>query len=134
MHRFILGLVKGDRRQGDHKNGDSLDYRRHNLRVATSNQNNRNTLSRAANASGYKGVFYEPKCARRPYRARICVDSKMIDAGRFATAEEAYAAYCEAAKVHHGEFASPLQYGPPKEKGGEPIDSAPPVSQFSLPL
>lgn len=39
MHRLILGLTD-PKMCGDHKNGDGLDNRRRNLRVATQAQNN----------------------------------------------------------------------------------------------
>jgi len=41
MHRLILGLVPGDP-DVDHVNGDALDNRRANLRLATQSQNNGN--------------------------------------------------------------------------------------------
>ena len=37
MHRAILGSINA--LDGEHKNGDSLDNQRHNLRPATSSQN-----------------------------------------------------------------------------------------------
>jgi len=58
MHRLILGLEFGDRKQGDHRNGDTLDNRRLNLRVATQAQNSRNTGVQRHNTSGYKGVTW----------------------------------------------------------------------------
>ena len=39
MHRELLGLKKGNKLDGEHKNGDSLDNRRDNLRTATRAQN-----------------------------------------------------------------------------------------------
>lgn len=39
MNRYILGLEYGDKRQGDHINGNTLDNRKKNLRVATHLQN-----------------------------------------------------------------------------------------------
>lgn len=39
MHRQILGLTAGDRREGDHINHDTLDNRRENLRIVTAHEN-----------------------------------------------------------------------------------------------
>jgi hypothetical protein len=39
LHRFIMGLDKGDERVVDHLDGDGLDNRRCNLRVCTQREN-----------------------------------------------------------------------------------------------
>ena len=39
MHRMIMGLKHGDRRQVDHINHDCLDNRRQNLRIVTHSEN-----------------------------------------------------------------------------------------------
>jgi len=103
MHRVILGLTPGDGVWGDHRNGDTLDYRRSNLRVATPSQNNMNRRTGPANTSGLKGVGWHSIAAK--WRARIKLNRQEIHLGLFHTPEEAHAAYCEAAKEHHGEFA-----------------------------
>lgn len=48
LHRWILGLVVGDIRQGDHINRDKLDNRRANLRIVTPAENGQNTKPRTA--------------------------------------------------------------------------------------
>lgn len=90
----------------DHKNRDKADDRIENLRPATHSQNSMNIGRNKANTTGFKGVavFNQPGKPTR-YRALIRVDNKRIFLGIFDTPEEAYAAYCEAAKEHHGEFA-----------------------------
>ena len=59
MSRQILGLEYGDPRQGEHRNGDTLDNQDHNLRIATNSQNamNRKRIM-ANNTSGFKGVYF----------------------------------------------------------------------------
>lgn len=52
----------------DHRNGDSLDNRRANLRSATPQENARNATRRASSAAPYKGVTFHPG---RGWRARI---------------------------------------------------------------
>ncbi len=107
LHRLILSrildrpLVKGE--HTDHINGDKLDNRRANLRVATQAQNNRNGPKPITNKSGLKGVSWDK--VNRKWVAQINFDKKVIFLGRYGTSEEAYAAYCEAAMKYHGEFA-----------------------------
>ena len=50
LHREVLGLTPGDGLETDHRNGDRLDNRRSNLRVATRAQNAQNVPAR----SGYR--------------------------------------------------------------------------------
>jgi len=59
MHREILGLAKGDPRQGDHINRDKLDNRRQNLRVVSGSQNAQNVPSRGG-TSRHRGVYRRP--------------------------------------------------------------------------
>lgn len=103
MHRFILGLSFGDERQSDHKNHDTLDNRDENLRIVTRSQNQCNRGTFTNNKSGLKGVSWNRK--RRRWTARIYLNRKMTYLGDFLTSESAYAAYCEAAKQLHKEFA-----------------------------
>jgi hypothetical protein len=102
MHREILGLESDDKHQGDHINKDTLNNRRDNLRIASVEENQRNRGAYKNNTSGFKGVSLHPDGA---YTAHITYDKKKHYLGSFKTAEEAYAAYCAAAKEHHGEFA-----------------------------
>lgn len=86
----------------DHRDGNGLDCRRHNLRAATSQQNKANmTLSRA-NSTGAKGVVK----FRDKFRARVAANGVTHDLGMFETVAEADAA-ARAARVRlHGEFAN----------------------------
>ena len=100
MHRVILGEPSGF--EVDHKNHDTLDNRRSNLRVATSSQNRANTVRRTDNKSGFKGVSpFQGK-----WRATIRENGKHKHLGRFSTTEEAHQAYCAAATRIYGEFAN----------------------------
>lgn len=55
LHRLVVGLEEGDRRQVDHINGDRLDNRRMNLRIATARLNMQNQPSRGG-TSKYRNV------------------------------------------------------------------------------
>lgn len=107
LHRVILGRMLGRdllrREQVDHINLNGLDNRRENLRLATPGQNHQNRGAQRNNISGYKGVVWDKD--RRKWQSRIAVDGKRYFLGRFDTPELAHAAYCEAAKRYHGEFA-----------------------------
>ena len=101
MHRQIMGLSKGDGKRVDHINGDRLDNRRCNLRLATHAENCRNRKNHSNNTSGFKGVHRQ----KNRWRALIRVDGKSKFLGSFLTPEDAHAAYCAAARKYFGEFA-----------------------------
>ncbi len=108
LHRDILErklgrtLTKGE--ECDHVNGDVLDNRRCNLRLATREQNNQNRKRMKNNTSGYKGVC--PSKKKGKWRAYITAYGKRnIALGDYDTPELAYIAYCNKANELHGEFA-----------------------------
>jgi hypothetical protein len=104
LHHFIIDCPKGF--VVDHANNDPLDNRKCNLRICTPSQNQMNRGKEKTNKSGYKGVHYFKWGHRiKRWKAEIGYDGKTHFIGYFATKEEAYAAYCEAAKKYHGEFA-----------------------------
>lgn len=102
LHRLILPGADG--RHVDHVNGDTLDNRRENLRVASHTENTRNSSVPRNNTSGFKGVSKATWVTGR-WRATIRIDGKQAFLGVFDTPEEAAIAYDEAAKNHYGEFA-----------------------------
>lgn len=104
LHRVIMSRVLGrelDKSEFvDHINGDGLDNRRCNLRLATSAQNNFNKRIGRRNTSGYKGVS-----VRRPYSVAIVFNGKAYKLGSYNDLEEAARAYDKKAKELFGEFA-----------------------------
>ncbi len=103
LHREIFRLEKGDKREVDHINGNTLDNRRENIRLCSHAENNRNKGKQSNNKSGFKGVSFHQR--NKKWTAWIAINREHIYLGIFGTAEEAHKAYCLAAENHHGEFA-----------------------------
>jgi hypothetical protein len=101
LHHLILPPSAG--LEVDHVNGDRLDCRRANLRLATHEENMRNTDRRSSNVSGYKGVSWHRQ--KRRWRARITVGGKERTIGYYQSVTDAALAYNAAAVRLHGDFA-----------------------------
>jgi hypothetical protein len=82
LHREILGLKHGYRDlMVDHIDGDPLNNRRSNLRIATAAQNCQNRRSQAGSSSRYRGVsWYSSKGC---WRVAIMVDGVRTLVGYF---------------------------------------------------
>lgn len=102
LARFIL-CVYDSKILVDHKDHNSLNNCKYNLRAATKSQNLQNSrkLNKSA-ASKFKGV----SLAGSNYRARITLNSKTIELGCYFTEEGAAKAYDTAALKYFGEFAN----------------------------
>lgn len=94
LHRFLLDAPPD--MHVDHINGDGLDNRRSNLRLATPQQNVANAKRRLGK-SGFIGV--------QPLRQGGFFAAVQINLGTFKTAEEAARAYDAKAEELFGEFA-----------------------------
>lgn len=123
MHRFILGL-KSPKIPVDHRNGDTLDNQKTNLRAATTSQNVANSSLRSVNRSGYKGVSFD-KAHRRKWYASICVNGKTLCLGFYNTPVAAALAYDRAAIEHFGEFAK-TNFPVPSHSSGESLSNTVP--------
>jgi len=106
MHRLIAGSLPGE--ETDHRNEDSLDNRRANLRRATPSQNRANMgkprqPGGRPSSSRFKGVNW---CRQRgKWCAKITVGGVTRNLGRYADEATAGRAYDAAAIAAWGEFA-----------------------------
>ena len=99
MHRQIMGAKQSQ--IVDHRNGDTLDNRRDNLRIVTSQQNSTN--QRPSGVVPFSGVTRR-KGGR--YGAAIWPNGHNVNLGtNYPNAESAAAVYNAAAMVLYGEYA-----------------------------
>jgi len=91
----------------DHINGDRLDDRLENLRLATSSQNTCNQGLRKDNTSGFKGIRWEEPRGR--WRVYCAVNGKRVN--RYTrTLDEAVAMLKQLRPELHGEFMNHGDY------------------------
>ena len=86
MHRFIMDLEKGDKREIDHINHYTLDNRKDNLRVCTRRQNHAN---RKHHSKYGIGISFHKKNKTRQYEAQVRINTKTVSIGYYDTIKEA---------------------------------------------
>lgn len=101
LHRFIMNAQKEN--EVDHRDGNGLDCRRHNLRDCTTKQNRQNQRKLRNSLSQYKGVSFR----RGRWRAFIAPDGVGTkELGSYASEGDAARAYDRAAINYFGAFAN----------------------------
>ena len=100
MHRQLKN-VYDSKIKVDHKNRDSLDNQKDNIRICSQGQNTKNRSKYGKTPA--KGVCL----GTYKFEANITNNGKRKFLGSFPTLKEASDAYDKAARELHGEFASP---------------------------
>lgn len=119
VYRLIMQRVLGVRRlprgmHVDHINGNPLDNRRENLRMATPMQNAANAHARADGSSQYKGVHWNKE--KRLWRAELNLTvtpgrrgrrgkGVRLHLGSFLVEEDAALCYDQIAREWYGQYA-----------------------------
>lgn len=101
LHRLLLKPTRDQ--EVDHINGDSLDYRRENLRICTHQQNRWNTSKRKDSTNKYRGIHFDKRS--KLWRARIQANGIRHYSGYYKSEEAAANAFNLMAIAYHGKFA-----------------------------
>lgn len=99
LHRLLMNFPEC---RIDHKDHDTLNNRRCNLRPSTVSQNGGNSISRTG-SSRFKGVFWDKKSNK--WQAKIQIDRQGIYLGLFKDEIQAAKTYDWVAEILFGEFA-----------------------------
>jgi len=105
LHRlayFYMTGIDPAEKEVDHINGNTLDNRFENLRLASSSDNNKNQKKPKNNTSGFKGVSWHKQ--HKKWNAQIKVNYKRIHLGYYNSKFYAALVYARAAKKYFGEW------------------------------
>lgn len=104
LAEYVLGITSTTKIFIDHKDGNTLNNQKLNLRICTCSQNAMNQRKQnRKTTSKYKGVHWHKR--ERKWVAHIGYEKKNIWIGYFKTENEAGEAYNKAALKYFGEFA-----------------------------
>lgn len=103
LHRLVMDAPSGV--VVDHRDHNTLDCRKQNLRACTHAENMQNRDGAHKNSrSGVRGVYWDKK--NQNWRAEVRANNQRTCVGSFSTMEEARDAVTAARKRLHGEFAA----------------------------
>lgn len=97
FHSLLIDCKKGQ--QIDHKDGDSLNNKKNNLRIANQAENCKNLSKYSSNTSGQTGVSFHKRINK--WQSRIKVNKKDIHLGYFDNIDEAIITRKEAEKKYN---------------------------------
>ena len=101
FHREVL--VPNSSEVIDHRNHDTLDNRRVNIRCCSRQENQRNRKKFRNSTSQYKGVHWEK--SRKLWKASITINRKCIKLGRFKNEIDAARVFDFVSTQFYGDFA-----------------------------
>lgn len=100
LHRVIAGATNDQ--MVDHRDRNTLNNQRHNLRICTDEQNKQNVGGKSTKTAGYIGVH---RASRNRYKAYVKANGRNHYVGCSANATELAVRRDMAAMRLHGEFA-----------------------------
>jgi len=102
LHRIIMDVLENDN-PVDHRDHDTLNNRKYNLRVSLCEENTKHRKSKNKNnKSGYRNVFWDKSCSK--WAVHLQVNSKNTCLGRFDDVDEAGKFAEEMRNKYYGKF------------------------------
>jgi len=103
MQNLIMDFNSSHLQMVDHKDRDTLNNQKDNLRYSTQSQNQQNRGKPSNNSSGFKGVYWNKK--KKRWVAEIRINQKKIYLGQFKDKIKAAKKYNMGAIEYFGKFA-----------------------------
>jgi hypothetical protein len=104
LHRFLMSEPEG--MVVDHRDRDTFNNRKYNLRICTQEGNVRNQSLSLANKSGHKGVFWDDHMFTPKWKAYIQYKRKTIHLGYFENYKDACKCREEAELKYFGKYST----------------------------
>lgn len=104
LGRLLLG-VDDPNILVDHKDRNTRNYSKSNLRACTRSQNQSNRVMKVTKTSKYRGVNYSTSVKDKPWKVSIKVNGKTIHGGYFKSELLAALRYNELALEYFGDYA-----------------------------